>query len=82
MTDRINSLSTRFMAERHSLMGFIYGMVRELATAEDLFQEVWIRLQAAVERGEPIADPGKWCRGVARNLILHYWRDQRRQGRR
>jgi RNA polymerase sigma-70 factor (ECF subfamily) len=65
------------MGERHSLMGFIYGMTRDLAAAEDILQEVWIRLAEAAERGEPIADPAKWCRGVARNLILHYWREKR-----
>jgi RNA polymerase sigma-70 factor (ECF subfamily) len=77
MTDRITLLSTRFMAERHALLGFIYGMVRDLAATEDLLQEVWLRLAEAAEREEPIADPAKWCRGVARNLILHYWREQR-----
>jgi RNA polymerase sigma-70 factor (ECF subfamily) len=77
MPDRIKSLSTRFMAERHALMGFIYSMVRDLAGAEDILQEVWIRLAEAAERGEAIAEPGKWCRGVAKNLILHYWREKR-----
>jgi RNA polymerase sigma factor (sigma-70 family) len=65
------------MAERHSLMGFIYGMTRDLAASEDLLQEVWLRLAEAAERGEPIEEPAKWCRGVARNLILHYWREKR-----
>lgn len=77
MTDRMKTLSSQLMAERHSLMGFIYGMVRDLAAAEDIFQEVWIRLAEAAERDEPIADPGRWCRGVARNLILHHWRSSR-----
>jgi RNA polymerase sigma-70 factor (ECF subfamily) len=77
MTGRIKALSTQFVAERHSLMGFIYGMVRDLPAAEDIFQEVWIRLAEAEERAEPIADPVKWCRGVAKNLILHHWRAQR-----
>jgi RNA polymerase sigma-70 factor (ECF subfamily) len=76
-SDPIKALSTRFVAERHALMGFIYGMVRDLAAAEDIFQEVWIRLQEAGSRGELIANPAKWCRGVAKNLILHYWRDKR-----
>jgi RNA polymerase sigma-70 factor (ECF subfamily) len=75
--DRIKRLSTHFVTERHALMGFIYGMVRDLAAAEDIFQEVWIRLQEVEARGEQIADPAKWCRGVAKNLILRYWRDQR-----
>lgn len=75
--DEIKTLSARFVAERHALIGFIYTMVRDLAAAEDIFPEIWIRLQEAVEREEPIADPTRWCRGVARNLILHYWRDKR-----
>ena len=77
MADQIKALSARFVAERHALMGFIYGMVRDLAGAEDILQEVWIRLAEAAERGEAIAEPGKWCRGVAKNLILHYWREKR-----
>jgi RNA polymerase sigma-70 factor (ECF subfamily) len=77
MTERIRQLSTGFMAERHALLGFIYGMVRDLAVAEDLLQEVWIRLAEAAERGTRIGDPAKWCRGVAKNLILHYWRARR-----
>jgi RNA polymerase sigma-70 factor (ECF subfamily) len=77
MAGRTKPLSTQFVAERHSLMGFIYGMVRDLPASEDIFQEVWIRLAEAEERGEAIADSAKWCRGVAKNLILHYWRDQR-----
>lgn len=76
-SDPIKALTTRFVADRHALMGFIYGMVRDLAAAEDIFQEVWIRLQEAGGQGEPIADPVKWCRRVAKNLILHYWRDKR-----
>jgi RNA polymerase sigma-70 factor (ECF subfamily) len=59
-------------------MGFICGLVRDPHLAEDIFQEVWIRLGNAVENGVEIADQAKWCRGVARNLILHHWRDQRR----
>ena len=74
--DRLKTLSSGYMAERHALLGFIYGMIRDLAAAEDILQEVWLRLADAAERDEPIADPGRWCRGVAKNLILHYWRDR------
>ncbi|HWH70123.1 MAG TPA: sigma-70 family RNA polymerase sigma factor, partial [Candidatus Sulfotelmatobacter sp.] len=28
-------------------------------------------------QGTEVADQAKWCRGTARNLILHYWRDRR-----
>jgi RNA polymerase sigma-70 factor (ECF subfamily) len=77
MPERIKTLSTRFMAERHALMGFIYSMVHDLVGAEDILQEVWIRLAESAERGEAIVEPEKWCRGVAKNLILHHWREKR-----
>jgi RNA polymerase sigma-70 factor, ECF subfamily len=70
-------LATEFLANRHLLMSFISGLVRDVHEAEDIFQEVWIRLANAAENGTVIENQLKWCRGVARNLILHYWRDQR-----
>lgn len=71
-------LSTEFVADRYRLMAFIRGMVRDSHTAEDIFQEVWIRVSEAVDKGTTIENPAGWCRGVARNLILHYWRTQKR----
>jgi RNA polymerase sigma-70 factor, ECF subfamily len=76
--DRQHQLTTQFLANRHSLFAFIYGFVRSTPDAEDLFQEVWVRFSAALSRGTEIDDPAKWCRGTARNLILHYWRDRQK----
>ena len=73
----LKELAAQFMGQRHSLTAFIEGLVRDPAAAEDIFQEVWIRLAEAAEKGTAIDDLPKWCRGVARNLILHYWRDKR-----
>jgi RNA polymerase sigma-70 factor (ECF subfamily) len=75
--DRTQQLTTQMLADRHSLFAFIYGFVRNTHDAEDIFQEVWVRFAAALERGEAVEDATKWCRGTARNLILHYWRDRR-----
>src|SRR5262245_27835616 len=77
MADGVKDLTSRFLAERHLLMSFIYGLVREAGAAEDIFQDVWVKLAEASEKGTRIDDLGKWCRGVARNLILHHWREQR-----
>jgi RNA polymerase sigma-70 factor, ECF subfamily len=77
MADGLKDLTARFLAERHLLMAFIYGLLRNAAAAEDVFQEVWLKLAEASERGTPVQDLGKWCRGTARNLILHHWREQR-----
>lgn len=73
----LKELAARFMAQRHSLTAFIEGLVRDPAAAEDIFQEVWVRLAEAVEKGTPIDELPRWCRGVAKNLILHHWRDRR-----
>ncbi len=77
MADGLKDLTSRFLAERHFLSAFIYGLVRDAAAAEDIFQEVWIRLAEAAERGTRFDDLGRWCRGVARNLVLHHWRERR-----
>ena len=73
----LKELAAQFMGQRHSLTAFIEGLVGDPAAAEDIFQEVWIRLAEAAEKGTEIEDLPRWCRGVARNLILHYWRDRR-----
>ena len=70
-------LTARFLACRHGLFSFIYGLIRNPEDAEDLLQEVWLRFSAAVERGASIEEPAHWCRATARNLILHYWRDRK-----
>jgi RNA polymerase sigma-70 factor (ECF subfamily) len=70
-------LSRQFIAGRHDLMAFIFGLVRDPQVAEDMFQEVWIRLAQASDKGTEIRDLPKWSRGVARNLILHHWRRER-----
>lgn len=77
MASDLKDLTSKFLAGRHLLMSFIYGLVRDPAASEDLFQEVWIKLAESAERGVEIEDLPKWSRGVARNLILHYWREKR-----
>ena len=70
-------LTAQFLANRHGLFSFIFGLVRNMQDAEDILQEVWIRFSDALDRGVEIEDQARWCRGVARNLILHYWRDKK-----
>jgi RNA polymerase sigma-70 factor (ECF subfamily) len=75
--ERQQQLMAEFVATRHSLFAFIYGFTRNPHDAEDLFQEVWVRFARALAEGAEIQDQAKWCRGTARNLVLHYWRDRR-----
>ena len=78
MSERLKQVTSLFLAERNSLLAFIFGLVRDAAVTEDLFQEVWLKLAEAAERDGAIDNVGAWCRGVAKNLILHHWRSQQR----
>ncbi|MCI0537065.1 MAG: sigma-70 family RNA polymerase sigma factor [Verrucomicrobiales bacterium] len=77
MADAIKQVTTEFLAQRRNLMAFIYWLVRDPHVAEDIFQEVWLKLAGALEAGVAIENQANWCRGAAKNLILHHWRDQR-----
>lgn len=72
------SLSQLFLQHRFMLMSYLRALVRDPNDAEDLFQEVGLRVMHS--EGVP-TDPSQfaaWCRGVARNLVLHHWRSKRR----
>ncbi len=70
MNERTQHITAQFLADRHRLMAFIHGLLRDPQTAEDVFQEVWLKLSAELEKGTLIENPPAWCRTVARNLIL------------
>jgi len=76
--ERQQELMAEFVAGRHNLFAFIQGLVRNPHDSEDIFQEVWVRFSRALAEGVEILDQAKWCRGTARNLILHFWRDRRK----
>ncbi len=75
--ERQQQLMAEFVASRHNLFAFIHGFLRNPHDSEDIFQEVWVRFSRALTEGAEIIDQAKWCRGTARHLILHYWRDRR-----
>ena len=75
--DRSKQLTSEFLAGRQQLMAFIYGLVRDPIVAEDIFQETWLKLATAMQQGPAIENQAKWCRAVAKNLVLQHWRQQR-----
>lgn len=80
MGETLKELTRRFLAQRQPLLAFLHGLVRDADVAEELMQEVWLRLAEACEKGTDILDLAKWCRGVARNLVLHHFRAKRGKG--
>lgn len=76
-SDSIQQAAAEFIRDRHRLGAFVNGLLRDAHAAEDVIQEVWLRLAVEVDKGTAIENQPAWCRGVARNLILKHWRAQK-----
>lgn len=64
---------------RTPLVNFLYRMVRNSATAEDLAQEVFLRVYRARKKYAPNAKFTTWLFRIATNLALNALRDGRYQ---
>lgn len=64
---------------RSPLVNFLYRMVRDTATAEDLAQEVFLRVYRARKQYTPSAKFTTWMFRIATNLALNSVRDTRYQ---
>src|SRR5205807_8054688 len=70
----IEDPNAEFVSQWHELFAFIYALVRNVHDTEDIIQEVWLKFSSTLETGVRIEKTAAWCRGTAKNLILHYWR--------
>ena len=74
----------QMLVERHQerVFGFIYGMVRDRDVANDLFQETFVRIIAALQKQRgSYSHQGRWLGWVlriARNATLDYLRTRKR----
>ena len=62
---------------RTPLVNFLHRMVRDTATAEDLAQEVFLRVYRARKQYSPSAKFTTWMFRIATNLALNSVRDNR-----
>ncbi|MGH7247656.1 MAG: RNA polymerase sigma factor, partial [Pseudomonadota bacterium] len=62
---------------RMPILRFLYRMVRDHAVAEDLTQEVFLRICRSRLRYEPTAKFSSWIYRIAANLASNWHRDQR-----
>jgi RNA polymerase sigma-70 factor (ECF subfamily) len=62
---------------RTPVINFLYRMVRDSATAEDLAQEVFLRVYRARQEYAPSAKFTTWMFRIATNLALNALRDNR-----
>ena len=73
------SFSLLLQRYRTPLVNFLYRMVRSREQAEDLAQEVFIRVYRAREEYVPSAKFTTWLFRIATNLALNWLRDHRHQ---
>ena len=64
---------------RSPLINFLFRMVHDRSTAEDLAQEVFLRVYRAREKYNPSAKFTTWLFRIATNLALNSLRDNRHQ---
>ena len=72
-----NSFELLLQKYRSPLVNFLHRMVRDTATAEDLAQEVFMRVYSARQRYTPSAKFTTWLFRIATNVALNSVRDNR-----
>ena len=62
--------------ERHfdRVYGFVYRLLGDRAQAEDLTQEVFLKVHRAAHQIDPARDPGPWLMTIAHNACRDLWR--------
>ena len=63
-----------YRRHKGALYRFVLRSVRERSLAEELFQEIWMRVIEARERYEPQAKFTTWLYTIAHNRIVDHWR--------
>lgn len=66
---------------RRPMIGFMYRMAHNMAAAEDLAQEVFLRIYRSRTSYEPSAKFSTWLYRIATNLAVNYARDTRHERR-
>jgi len=68
------AFDTLYRRHRGALYRFMLRAIKERSTAEELFQEVWIRVIEARSRYAPQARFTTWLYTIAHNLLVDHWR--------
>jgi len=68
------AFETLYRRHRGALYRFVLRALRHRATAEELFQEVWLRVIEARGRYAPQARFTTWLYTIAHNLLVDHWR--------
>jgi RNA polymerase sigma-70 factor (ECF subfamily) len=78
---RPNDLLDAYLSRREDLVRFFAARLRSMAAAEDLAQDLYVRV-ASLDCGEPVENPSAYLYRLAANLMLDRLRSDRRSGAR
>jgi len=68
------AFETLYKRHRGPVYRFVLRALKNRSTAEELFQEVWIRVIEARSRYAPQARFTTWLYTIAHNLLVDHWR--------
>jgi RNA polymerase sigma-70 factor (ECF subfamily) len=68
------AFETLYKRHRGALYRFVLHAIKQRSSAEELFQEVWIRVIEARNRYAPQARFTTWLYTIAHNLLVDHWR--------
>jgi RNA polymerase sigma-70 factor (ECF subfamily) len=72
--DALSAVISRY---QHRLYRYLLRLVREPATADDLFQQTWLRVMEGIGRYDARRNFESWLFSVAHNLAVDFWRAKR-----
>ena len=75
--ERTNDLVDAYLARRDDLVRFFAARLRSMAAAEDLVQDLYVRV-ASLGPGEAVENPSAYLYRLASNLMLDRLRSDRR----
>lgn len=79
--ERSDGLLSAYLAKRDDLVRFFTARLRSAAAAEDLVQDLYLRV-SSIELTEPVENPSAYLYRLASNLMLDRLRSDRRSGAR
>ncbi len=79
-SDDVQGLETLYHAYRADLLRFLVARTGDMGEADDILQEVWIKLRAPA--GRPIANGRAYLYRIAHNLVIDRLRERHRRMRR
>ncbi len=63
-----------YARHKSALFRFVLRSIRQRALAEELYQEIWMRVIEARQRYQPQARFSTWLYAIAHNRLVDHWR--------